>query len=78
MANRRVRKRMTWPLVVAGVEAARASSEVQRYIGERLVEMSKDQGSAPPLVAKGVLERFWFLGGGSWDDCFGEPLALVM
>jgi vacuolar-type H+-ATPase catalytic subunit A/Vma1 len=78
MATPRVRKRMTWPLVVAGVEAARAGREVQRYIAERLKEMSRDQGSAAPLVARGVLERFWAGGGGRWDECFREPLAFVM
>ncbi|KAK4151872.1 hypothetical protein C8A00DRAFT_16761, partial [Chaetomidium leptoderma] len=74
----KVKKRMLWPLVVAGVEAARASREVQAYIGQRLREMSRDQGCATPLVGKQVLERFWALGGGTWDDCFEEPVALVL
>jgi hypothetical protein len=78
MASPRVSKRMTWPLVIAGVEAARAGREVQRYIGECLLAMSRDQGSAPPLVAKAALERFWFLGGGDWGVCFVEPLGLVL
>lgn len=78
MATPRVKRRMTWPLVVAGVEAARAGREVQRYIGDRLREMSRDHGSAPPLVARGVLERFWGAGGGRWDECFREPLALIL
>ncbi len=75
----KVRKRMTWPLVVAGVEAARSAGDgVKRWIAERLAEMSRDHGSAPPLVARGVLERFWARGGGSWDECFVEPVALVL
>ncbi len=78
MAAPRVRRRMAWPLVVAGVEAARAGEGVQMYIKERLAEMSRDQGSAPPLVARGVLERFWARGGGRWDECFVEGVALVM
>ncbi|KAK4034040.1 fungal-specific transcription factor domain-containing protein [Parachaetomium inaequale] len=73
-----VYKRMTWALVVAGVEAARASAEVQRWIGHRLDEMSRDQGAAAPRVARGVLEGFWARGGGGWDQCFAEPLCLVL
>jgi hypothetical protein len=79
LAAPRVRKRMTWPLIVAGVEAAgRASDAVQGWIGERWAEMTRDQGCAPPLVARGLLERFWRRGGGRWDECFGEGMAFVV
>ncbi|KAL2198301.1 fungal-specific transcription factor domain-containing protein [Corynascus similis CBS 632.67] len=73
-----VMKRATWSLVVAGVEAARAGRDVQRWVGARLDEMRRDQGMAPPRVARTVLERFWARGGGSWDECFTEPLCLVL
>ncbi|KAK4174203.1 putative C6 zinc finger domain protein [Triangularia setosa] len=80
MATPRARKRMTWPLIVAGVEAARADGDVQRYIGRCLVDMAKDQGIAPPLVAKRLLERFWV--GRSeqkrWDDCWDGAYAFIM
>ncbi|KAL2136158.1 hypothetical protein VTI74DRAFT_5211 [Chaetomium olivicolor] len=79
MDTPKVRKRMTWPLIVAGVEAARASREVQRYVGERLAEMGREQGCAPPLVARAILEKFWDRGGeGGWEGCFGEVWALVL
>ncbi|KAK3311094.1 fungal-specific transcription factor domain-containing protein [Chaetomium strumarium] len=80
MSAPRVRKRMTWPLLVAGVEAASrgASWEVQRYIGACLSEMGRDQGSAAPGLARRVLERFCLGGGSRWDECFAEPFALVM
>ncbi|KAK4140043.1 fungal-specific transcription factor domain-containing protein [Dichotomopilus funicola] len=75
----RVKKRMTWPLVVAGVEAARAGREVQRWISSRLDELSRDQGGATPRVGKAVLERYWAKGGeGGWDGCFVEPLCLII
>lgn len=69
---------MSWALIVAGVEASRAGDEVQRYIGEKLVDMSRDQGIASPLVARGVLERFWAKGEGRWDNCFDDAFAFIM
>ncbi|KXX74089.1 hypothetical protein MMYC01_209856 [Madurella mycetomatis] len=78
VATPRVRRRMSWALIVAGVEASRASDEVQRYIGEKLADMSRDQGIASPLVARAVLERFWARGGGRWDDCFDDAFAFIM
>ncbi|GAB1311461.1 hypothetical protein MFIFM68171_01671 [Madurella fahalii] len=78
IATPRVRRRMSWALIVAGVEASRASGEVQRYIGEKLADMSRDQGIASPLVAKGVLERYWARGGGRWDECFDDAFAIIM
>ncbi|KAH6628080.1 fungal-specific transcription factor domain-containing protein [Chaetomium tenue] len=74
----RVRKRTTWALIVAGVEAARAGAGVQRWIGERLDDMSRDHGVAGPRVARATLERFWAKGGGSWDECFPEPCCFLM
>ncbi|KAK0671461.1 putative C6 zinc finger domain protein [Cercophora samala] len=79
MATPRARKRMTWPLIVAGVEAAGAGADVQRYIGRCLVDMARDQGISPPLVAKRLLERFWVRGGEKrWDDCWDGAYAFVM
>ncbi|KAK3298800.1 fungal-specific transcription factor domain-containing protein [Chaetomium fimeti] len=74
----RVRKRMVWALVVAGVEAARAGGGVQKWIGERLDEMSRDHGAAGPRVARDTLEKFWAAGGGTWDECFTEPCCFLM
>ncbi|KAK4122880.1 hypothetical protein N657DRAFT_664693 [Parathielavia appendiculata] len=71
-------RRMAWPLIVAGVEAARAGREVQRWVGERLAELSRYHGSATPRVAKMVLEGFWATGDErTWDQCFAEPVCLV-
>ncbi|KAK4682437.1 hypothetical protein QC764_116370 [Podospora pseudoanserina] len=79
MTTPRARKRMTWPLIVAGVEAARAGADVQKYIGRCLVDMARDQGISPPLVAKRLLERFW-VGGRErkWDDCWDGAYAFIM
>lgn len=74
----RVRKRTTWALIVAGVEAARAGSGVQKWIGERLDELGRDLGVAGPKVARRTLERFWVAGGGTWDECFPEPCCFLM
>lgn len=67
----RVKRRMTWALVVAGVEAARAGKGVQKYIGACLHEICRSQGLAATMVVKRALERFWNKGGeGGWDECW--------
>ncbi|KAK4189062.1 putative C6 zinc finger domain protein [Podospora australis] len=78
MATPRMMKRLTWPLIVAGVEAERASREVQKYIIAGLRKMAIDQGITPPLVAGRLLERFWSAGKTRWDDCFDDAYALVL
>jgi hypothetical protein len=82
LAAPRARRRMAWPLIVAGVEAARAGDAVQRYVAQSLAALGRETGCAPPLVARRVLEGFWARGqgraGGTWDECFEEGLALVM
>ncbi|KAK3984076.1 putative C6 zinc finger domain protein [Cladorrhinum sp. PSN332] len=75
----KVKRRMTWALVVAGIEAARAGREVQKYIGGCLRDVCRDQGLAATMVAKRALERFWDRGGTRWDECWeGEGYAFVL
>ncbi|KAK4465449.1 putative C6 zinc finger domain protein [Cladorrhinum samala] len=76
-----VKRRMTWALVVAGVEAARAGKGVQKYIGGCLHEICRSQGLAATMVVKRVLERFWSKGGeGGWDGCWegDEGYAFIL
>ncbi|KAK0719405.1 C6 zinc finger domain-containing protein [Lasiosphaeris hirsuta] len=73
-----VRRCMAWPLVVAGVDAAGPSTDARAYVEHELSEMSRDQGTGNPLVAREVLRRFWASGASEWDDCCKEPYALVV
>ncbi|KAK0628375.1 fungal-specific transcription factor domain-containing protein [Bombardia bombarda] len=82
LAVPQVRSCMTWPMVVAGVEAARAGAGVRTFIVRELEAMGREQGRSSSLVAKGLLERFWAGDGrggkGRWDECFDVPYALVL
>ncbi|KAK3332914.1 fungal-specific transcription factor domain-containing protein [Cercophora scortea] len=74
----RVRRCMMWPLVVLGVQAARAGASVRAFVGQELARSSREQGASLPFVARAVLERFWASGRTGWDDCFDSPQALVL
>lgn len=67
----------TWPLVVAGIRAARGIREDRCYIAEELKENARYGGSALPLQAKGLLERFWASGSTDWEDCFDRPYVFA-
>lgn len=77
LVSEQVKKSMMWPLIVAGVEAADASAAIRTFVDEQLTEMSRDLGTPLPLLAKGVLKRFWASGKTGWDDCFDKPYAFV-
>ncbi|KAK7750297.1 hypothetical protein SLS62_007814 [Diatrype stigma] len=66
-----------WPLVVAGIRAARGSREDRRYVVEELKKGARYGGSALPLQAKGLLERFWASGSMDWEDCFDRPYVFA-
>lgn len=72
-----VQRGLVWPLVVAGVEAAAGSEEERCFVEHHLAEMSRKTGTSYPIVAKGVLEKFWITGLMSWDDCFDQPYAIL-
>ncbi|KAK3693138.1 fungal-specific transcription factor domain-containing protein [Podospora appendiculata] len=78
MAILRVRRCMMWPLVVLGVEVARADASVRAFVGQELARSSREQGASLPFVARAVLERFWASGREGWDECFDSPQALVL
>lgn len=67
----------TWPLVVAGIRAARGSREDRRYVAEELKESARYGGTALPLQAKGLLERFWASGSTDWEDYFDRPYVFA-
>lgn len=77
LLNPRTKNCMMWPLVVAGVEAARGSVAERAFVAEYLLDMSQELGSSRPLVAKMLFERFWSSGKTGWDDCFDRPCALA-
>jgi hypothetical protein len=68
---------MVWPLVVAGVEAAGGTAAQRSFVGQQLFQMTCSTGASYPLVAKGVLDRYWASGKRSWDECFDRPYAIL-
>jgi hypothetical protein len=70
-------KAMTWPLIVAGVEAATGPVEEQTFVADQWLEMTRQTGSSYPLVARDVLLRFWSSGKTGWDNCFDQPYAIL-
>lgn len=77
-ANPMVRKSLVWPIVVAGVAAARQGPEARLFISRALCATSRVHGSSLPLVAKGVLEKFWLSGQTGWDECFEVGCCFVV
>ncbi|KAH7025168.1 uncharacterized protein B0I36DRAFT_166353 [Microdochium trichocladiopsis] len=77
-----IRQFTLWPLIVLGVAAGNchrssdtnaAVTDVRAFVSAQLVGLSRDVGTFSPLVAKGVLERFWSSGKNTWDSCFDKP-----
>ena len=74
------------PGVGVGVEGGRGGSGdgteaawgVKKWIAETLGQMSREMGTATPVVARRALERFWARGGWTWDECFEVPMAVVI
>lgn len=48
------------------------------FVAAQLPVLARQGGTYAPLVAKGVLERFWASGETRWDACFDRPYAFVM
>lgn len=73
-----VRMGSLWPLVVAGVEAAREDSSTRSFVGKRFVGLADDLATPLMLEAKEVFERFWVSGKVGWEKCFDRPYAFVL
>lgn len=73
-----VRMGTLWPLIVAGVEAAREDSATRSFVGGRFVGLADDLATPLMLEAKRVFEKFWASGKVGWDECFDGPYAFVL
>jgi hypothetical protein len=51
---------------------------IRDFVAAQLPVLARHGGTYMPLVAKGVLERFWASGETRWDACFDRPYAFVM
>lgn len=74
----RARRGMIWPMIVDGVSAEADDALLRASIADGFERLSREQGSASPLQAKMVLQRFWDSGGRGWDECFDQPYALCI
>lgn len=75
LSSPRTNRFMLWPLVLLGVESVNGGAAMRAFVGKQLSDLSYHLGSCVPLVAKGVLERFWASGETRWDACFDRPYA---
>ncbi|KAI1297055.1 fungal-specific transcription factor domain-containing protein [Xylaria venustula] len=73
LSSPRTRRFMLWPLVLLGVEAVHCSDTMRSFVEKQLLQLSSDIGSSAPLIAKGILARFWASGETRWDACFDKP-----
>lgn len=71
----RVHYFITWPVVVAGVEAVRRGPGTQSLLDDYLTRMSSQSGTCSAFIAKTALRTFWASGGTRWDECFCRPYA---
>ncbi|KAI3325502.1 hypothetical protein HD806DRAFT_552786 [Xylariaceae sp. AK1471] len=67
-----------WPLVVAGVRAARGTAFERTFVAEQFRDAVKDTGSSIPIFACRTLMAFWESGKTGWDECFDQPYLFVM
>lgn len=77
MASPSMRLCMVWPLLVAGVAAASRSPADRAFVLAQFAVLSRELGTAFPLLAREVLKKFWASGLIDWDDCFEKPYAFV-
>ncbi|KAL0930897.1 uncharacterized protein CTRU02_213632 [Colletotrichum truncatum] len=73
----KMKRFIIWPLVLLGVEAVHAGTEVRNFVAKHLPQLSRDLGTSVPLTAKYVLERFWGSGETRWDMCFDRPYVFT-
>ncbi|KAF2471146.1 C6 zinc finger domain-containing protein [Lindgomyces ingoldianus] len=77
LSSPKIKRFMLWPLVLLGVEAVNGGAAMRAFVEKQLPEISRHVGTYVPLMAKGVLERFWASGEMRWDACFDKPYALT-
>lgn len=77
MAGKIMRLCMVWPLLVAGVAATSRSPADRAFVLAQFAVLSRELGTAFPLLAREVLKNFWASGLIDWDDCFDRPYAFV-
>ncbi|KAL4928946.1 Zn(II)2Cys6 transcription factor [Aspergillus undulatus] len=68
---------LLWPLVVLGIDAGCDTMDMRAFIRNSLGRSVQNQGSYVPLMARGILERYWTSGKTTWDECFDRPYALA-
>ena len=68
---------LTWPLNVAGVEAATRSLSDRLFVEEALDVISQGIGTGCPLVACSAIHKLWDSGKTEWDDCYDKPYAFL-
>ncbi|PLB51393.1 hypothetical protein P170DRAFT_455556 [Aspergillus steynii IBT 23096] len=68
-----------WDLVVLGVAAVK-DTRLQAFLRHQLPCLSYSMGTHVPLLAKGLLEKFWALKSThkTWDQCFDQPYTFAM
>lgn len=69
---------LLWPTLVAGFEARGGTKEERIFVEKALNQMTTELGSASPLVARDILQRFWRSGKRRWDDCFDRPYMFAV
>jgi hypothetical protein len=77
LRSSKLKRFMTWPLVVLGMEAVNSDWLMRSSIEKQLVDLSCHMGTFMPLTAKAVLQRFWKSSRTGWDACFDKPNVFV-
>lgn len=80
-----LRKFVTWPLVIAGIEVNVKDSASKTFISAELGWISRALGMASPLVAQTFLTNTWKsgwipagYGRASWNSIFDRPYIFIM
>ncbi|KAE8142861.1 fungal-specific transcription factor domain-containing protein [Aspergillus pseudotamarii] len=73
----RIERFIIWDLVVLGVVGVKDAG-IRKFLREQLPELSHSTGTYAPLMAEGLLERFWASGETHWDACFDQPYTFAM
>ncbi|KAF1978820.1 hypothetical protein BU23DRAFT_524363 [Bimuria novae-zelandiae CBS 107.79] len=76
-AKQRLRRFVSWPLVVAGTEAGYRGEARRKWVEDCCVELARFLGTNCPLNIKAVLRRYWASGTPGWDSCFHKPFAFM-
>ncbi|KAH8424442.1 Zn(II)2Cys6 transcription factor [Aspergillus melleus] len=77
LSSQMARKCITWPLLVAGVQAKSSSPDMRTFVETSLTEIGRDLATPIPGAARDILEAFWESGSDDWDACFNQPYAFL-